>query len=123
LPATAGGVRAAGDPERPVQTVALCGGAGDGLLDRARASGADVYLTSDLRHHPASEFLEHGGAALVDVAHWAAESTWLPYAERRLVDSLGEQGATVVTRVSRTRTDPWQIHVAQPVDPTEESQR
>ena len=50
---TAHGVRVAGDPDRVVQTVALCGGAGDFLLDRARAAGADVYLTCDLRHHPA----------------------------------------------------------------------
>lgn len=123
LPPTAGGVRAAGDPDQAVRTVALCGGAGDSLLDLARTTGADVYLTSDLRHHPASEFREHGGPALVDVAHWAAESTWLPHAERSLIDRLGERGATVVTRVSQSRTDPWQIHVAQPVDPTEESQR
>lgn len=123
LPATATGVRAAGDPGHPVRTVALCAGAGDGYLDLARASGADVYLTSDLRHHPASEFREYGGPALVDVAHWAAEWTWLPDAERRLVDILAQQGATVETRVSHTRTDPWQIHVAQPVDPTEESLR
>jgi len=123
LPATAGGVRAAGDPHRPVRTVALCGGAGDSFLDLARASGADVYLTSDLRHHPASEFREHAGPALVDVSHWAAEWTWLPQAERRLVDSLAARGATVDTRVSRTRTDPWQIHVAQAVDPSEESPR
>ena len=65
-------------PTSVVQTVALCGGAGDFLLDRARAAGADVYLTSDLRHHPASELREHGAPALVDVAHWAAEWTWLP---------------------------------------------
>ena len=123
LPATAGGVRAAGHRDQPVRTVALCGGAGDGYLDLARSSGADVYLTSDLRHHPASESREYGGPALVDVAHWAAEWTWLPDAERRLVDALSERGATVDTRVSRTPTDPWQIHVSQPLDPTEESPR
>ena len=63
-------------PTSVVETVGLCGGAGDFLLDRARALGIDVYLTSDLRHHPASELREHGAPALVDVAHWAAESTW-----------------------------------------------
>src|SRR4029077_2402923 len=57
LPATAAGVRAAGDPRRPVRRVAVCGGAGDSLLGAARASGADVYVTSDLRHHRASEHL------------------------------------------------------------------
>jgi dinuclear metal center YbgI/SA1388 family protein len=123
LPATQSGVRAAGDPEHEVRTVALCGGAGDSYLDAARISGADVYLTSDLRHHPASEFREHGDAALIDVPHWAAEWTWLPQAERRLVDALGAQGATVVTRVSRICTDPWRMHVAQAAHPTEESPR
>ena len=74
-----------------VEPVGLCGGAGDFLLDRARAAGVDVYLTSDLRHHPASELREHGDApALVDVAHWAAESTWLPVLRDRLVAALGE---------------------------------
>ena len=47
-------------PGRGGETVALCGGAGDFLLDRARAAGVDVYVTSDLRHHPASELREHG---------------------------------------------------------------
>ncbi|WP_268991276.1 Nif3-like dinuclear metal center hexameric protein [Nocardioides anomalus] len=61
-------------------------------------------MTSDLRHHPASEFLEHDGPALVDVAHWAAEWTWLPVVARRLVVALGD---TVDTRVSEIRTDPW----------------
>ena len=74
LSETAHGVRVAGDPDQLVETVGLCGGAGDFLLDRARALGVDVYLTSDLRHHPASELREHGAPALVDVAHWAAES-------------------------------------------------
>jgi putative NIF3 family GTP cyclohydrolase 1 type 2 len=108
LPETAHGVRVSGDPEQPVETVALCGGAGDFLLDRARAVGADVYLTSDLRHHPASELREHadlGGApALVDVAHWAAEWTWLPVLRDRLAAGLGD---TVEVRVSSTNTDPW----------------
>ena len=67
LPATAGGVRVGGDAGRPVRRVAVCGGAGDFMLDAVLATDADVYVTSDLRHHPASEFLEKGGPALVDV--------------------------------------------------------
>jgi dinuclear metal center YbgI/SA1388 family protein len=108
LPTTAHGVRVAGDPDRVVETVGLCGGAGDFLLDRARAAGVDVYLTSDLRHHPASELREHGAPALVDVAHWAAESTWLPVLRRRLVEALDD---TVEVRVSTTNTDPWTFRV------------
>ena len=104
LPATAQGVRVAGDPDRSVRRVAVCGGAGDFLLDHMARTDADVYLTSDLRHHPAAEFVEKDGPALVDVAHWAAEWTWLPVVEARLVAALGD---TVETRVSTVRTDPW----------------
>lgn len=108
LPSTAGGVRVAGDPERPVRRVALVGGSGDFLLDAMANSDVDVYVTSDLRHHPASEFLEKKGPALIDVAHWAAEWTWLPVVEARLRARLG---ATVETRVSTLRTDPWTMLV------------
>jgi dinuclear metal center YbgI/SA1388 family protein len=106
LPETAQGVRVAGDPVRPVRRVALCGGAGDFLLDTVLRTDADVYVTSDLRHHPAAEFVEKDGPALVDVAHWAAEWTWLPVVEAKLREAVGD---TVETRVSTIRTDPWQF--------------
>ncbi len=108
LPATAHGVRVAGDAGRVVRRVAVCGGAGDFLLDDVLRTDVDVYVTSDLRHHPASEFREQDGPALVDVAHWAAEWTWLPVVQRRLVEALGD---TVETRVSTTCTDPWQFRI------------
>jgi dinuclear metal center YbgI/SA1388 family protein len=104
LPPTATGVRVGGDPDRAVRRVAVCGGAGDFLLDAVRRTDADVYVTSDLRHHPAAEFLEQGGPALIDVAHWAAEWTWLPVVARMVDDALGD---TVETRVSTICTDPW----------------
>jgi dinuclear metal center YbgI/SA1388 family protein len=108
LPDTAHGVRVAGDPGRVVRRVAVCGGAGDFLLDAVLATDADVYLTSDLRHHPAGEFLEKEGPALIDVAHWAAEWSWLPVVEQRLRAAFTEErGDTVETRVSIINTDPW----------------
>ncbi len=61
LPSTAHGVRVAGDPDRRVETVVVGSGAGDFMLDTVLGTDADAYVTSDLRHHRASEFLEHGG--------------------------------------------------------------
>ncbi len=108
LPTTAVGARVSGDLDKQVRTVALAGGAGDFLLDDARAAGVDVYVTSDLRHHPASEFREHGNApALVDVPHWAAEWTWLPVASDSLAEALASRGADLDLAVSRVCTDPW----------------
>lgn len=110
LPPTARGVLVGGDPDRVVRRVAVCGGAGDFLLAEADATGADVYVTSDLRHHVASEFLERGGPSLLDVSHWAAEWTWLPELAERLREALAAQapGDTVEIRVSTICTDVWQ---------------
>ncbi|MGY1615577.1 Nif3-like dinuclear metal center hexameric protein [Geodermatophilus sp. SYSU D00691] len=110
LPPTAGGIRVAGDPGRPVRTVAVCGGSGGSLHAAATAAGADVLLTSDLRHHPVSEALASTGAALCDAAHFATEWPWLPVAAEALARDLDGRVEVIV---SSRRTDPWTAHVGQ----------
>jgi dinuclear metal center YbgI/SA1388 family protein len=105
LPRTAWGVRAAGDPRRVVRTVAVCGGAGDTYLADAAAAGVDAYLTADLRHHPASEFLAGEGPALLDAAHWATERPWLDELAAVIRDTLRVEAV-----VSDIDTDPWTVH-------------
>lgn len=119
LPPTAWGIRVAGDPATEIRTVALCGGAGDSLLTHPLVRAADLYLTSDLRHHPASESMElaivekkygiAAGPALIDVSHWAAESLWLSRAATLLCEALPQ----LQVRVSQRCTDPWTFHIAQ----------
>ena len=123
LPPTAAGVRYAGDRDGAVRSVAVVGGAGDSELAVVRASGADVYVTADLRHHPASEAREQAlfevatgrrPAAtpyLLEVAHAASEWLWLPAAADALAAELG---GSVETRVSTLTTDPWTGHVPSP---------
>lgn len=111
LPATAQGVRVAGDYDHLVTTVALCAGAGDSLLSNPAVVGADVYITSDLRHHPASEARERArlgrGPALIDISHWASEWLWLDVAAEQLRAAL----PGVMVTVSELRTDPWDFAV------------
>ncbi len=111
LPATAQGVRVAGEYDRPGRAVALCEGAGDSLLQDPAVLAADVYVTSDLRHHPASEAREAArlgrGPALIDVSHWASEWLWLDVAAAQLRTAL--PGVTVT--VSELRTDPWDFAI------------
>ncbi|RKQ36187.1 Nif3-like dinuclear metal center hexameric protein [Kocuria tytonis] len=123
LPATAQGLRVAGDPGRRVSTVAVCGGSGDSLFDVVRSHGADVYVTADLRHHPASEAREralgpgeHGTPALIDAAHSASEALWLPWAAEDLHRVLASRGFEVAIHVSTLRTDPWDFTVVAPHD-------
>ena len=107
LPPTAGGIRVSGEYDREIRTVAVCAGAGDSLLAN------HVYLTSDLRHHPASEARENarvaGGPALIDVSHWASEWLWLDAAAGQLRAELPE----VTVTVSELRTDPWDFVIVQ----------
>ncbi len=113
LPATATGVRVSGAYDQAVTTVAVCGGAGDSLLGEPAVRASDVYITSDLRHHPASESREStrvaGGPALIDVSHWASEWLWLETAAEELRSAV----PGVEVAVSELRTDPWDFVVVQ----------
>lgn len=121
LPGTATGVRVSGEFDRPVRSVALCAGAGDAYLGHPDVLGADVYVTSDLRHHPASEFREQAmlvaGPALIDTSHWATEWLWLDVAAEQL-----RRAAGVRVTVSDLRTDPWDFAVLPAAESTTDTQ-
>lgn len=98
-------IRVAGNLDQRISRVAVCGGAGDSLLERVR--DADVYVTADLRHHRAQDHRVTGGCALIDVSHWASEWPWLNVAAAALESDVQESGGTVRTIVSSVSTDPW----------------
>ncbi len=117
LPATSQGVRVAGDPAAEVSRIAVCGGAGDSLFDAVRSAEADVFVTADLRHHPASELRDAAGdnpPYLVDVAHWASEWPWLAGVANRLEGALEAAGTPIEVLVSNRCTDPWIFRVPSP---------
>ena len=111
LPAAPVGVRVAGPEGAAVRRVAVLGGSGDDLFEAVRGSGADVYVTADLRHHPALEAREEsrgGPPYLIDAGHWASEAVWLPRAAQVLREELGDR---VEVEVSGIVTDPWSFVV------------
>jgi len=71
------------NPANMITRVAVCGGAGAGLAEAAQASGAQAYVTSDVRHHEFWE-AEARGLALLDAGHGATETPGM----RALVRSL-----------------------------------
>lgn len=114
LPSTAQGIRVAGDYDRVISRVAVCGGAGDSFIQAAIEAKADVYLTSDLRHHPVQDAREAAVAgahslSLIDVSHWAGEWIWLETAAEQLSTAFPE----VQFVVSHLRTDPWDFTITQ----------
>jgi dinuclear metal center YbgI/SA1388 family protein len=100
LPETAKGISFIGNLEMQVQTVAVVAGSG---MSFANEVEADVFITSDIKHHPALDFKEQSNAekALVEISHYAAESIWLEGLSQQLIAS----GLEVV--MSKANTDPW----------------
>jgi dinuclear metal center YbgI/SA1388 family protein len=113
LPSCAQGVLVQGDPSALIRRVGLVAGAGDSYLDAALASEVDVFITSDLRHHPASDFRDKASLgkkqALISIPHFAAEWPWLSVAAAELSEAF----PSVEFEVSEINTDPWTFAVMQ----------
>lgn len=93
--------RLAGDPERRVERVAVCGGSAASLIPAAIAAGADAYVTGDVKHHDALD-ASAAGLAVIDAGHHATEWPFVrALAERLRASDLGE------VQVSEVATDPF----------------
>ena len=132
LPHTELGVQVCGPLDATVRTVAVLPGSGDSLFDEVRAAGVDVYVTSDLRHHPATDAIEQaryeaamrgrgiglgsGDAAirplLINTPHSAIESLWFHYALEDVPQAV-EQATGERPQVywNRMNTDPWTLSI------------
>jgi putative NIF3 family GTP cyclohydrolase 1 type 2 len=89
---------------RPVRRVALCGGAGGFLMAQARKSGADAFLTADLRYH---DFFEPDGRMLlVDMGHGEGEAFMVDLVH----DTLKKKFPTFAVLKSSVRTNPVYYH-------------
>lgn len=110
IPQTAVGPVVAGNADSLVSSVSLCAGAGDSLLGHALVQQSDVFISSDLRHHPVSESREQavlgGGPALINISHFASEWLWLDRAEAEIRSLTG-----LNVSVSDLNTDPWAFQV------------
>lgn len=85
---------------RPIQKVALCGGSGAFLIAKAKASGADAYLTGDVKYH---EFFEADSKLLLaDIGHYGSEQFTMNLIQRR----LHELFPTFAVRLTENVTDP-----------------
>jgi putative NIF3 family GTP cyclohydrolase 1 type 2 len=113
LPVGVAGVKATGDPQAMIQRIAVCGGAGGSALPAVLAADVDAYVTSDLSHHRAGEFVDDadgGKPFLIDATHFGTEWPWLQQAADLLTSDLATFGTTVETTISILSTDPWRIH-------------
>lgn len=61
--------RSCGPRPELIRRVACCPGSGGGMIDQAMATGADVFITGDLRYHAAADAEIH----VIDIGHFQLE--------------------------------------------------
>ncbi len=85
---------------KQVKKVAVCGGTGSFLLGRAKATGADVFVTSDMKYH---QFFEAEGKLVVmDIGHFESEQ----FTRELFYDLLIKKFPKFAVRLSETEKNP-----------------
>ena len=100
------GVRLAGDPERAVTRVAVCGGSGGDLVPAAARSGAEVLVTGDVGYHAARQALDLD-LAVIDAGHYHTELPVVGHLADLLADMADGRGLEVVVLASQRDACPW----------------
>ncbi len=86
--------------DKPVKTVALCGGSGSQLIQRALAGGADAFVTGDIRYHPF--FDADGKILLADIGHYESER----FTCEIIYDLLKKKFPKFAVRLTQVNTNP-----------------
>ena len=91
---------------KPIQTVALCGGAGASFIGVARSRNADLYITGDLKYH---DFFEADGRMLLaDIGHYESEQ----FTSDLIIDILKLNFPNFAHLKTTVNTNPVQYRVA-----------
>lgn len=85
---------------KPVQKIAVLGGSGAFAITAAKAAGADVFITADVKYH---QFYEAENKILIaDIGHFETEQ----FTKNLLVDYLTKKIPNFAVRLSESKTNP-----------------
>ena len=85
---------------RPVKRVAICGGAGDFLLDEAVRQGADAFITGEMHYH--QYFGYEQVVQICVIGHYQSEQ----YTSEIFRDIITKECPGVRTEIAETNTNP-----------------
>lgn len=94
-------------PER-IFRLALCGGSGSDFAEPAFASGADVYLSAEIKHSTA-RWAEECGFCIIDGTHYATEQPVVRHLVAQLQLAAKAENWSVPIRPTQTETHPFVI--------------
>lgn len=83
-----------------IRTIAWCGGSGSFLLDKAKAAGADLFLSSDFKYH---QFFDAEQELIIaDIGHYENEQ----FTKELIADALREKFSNFATLLTENNTNP-----------------
>ena len=86
--------------QKPIKKVAVLGGSGAFAIESAKYSGADIYVTSDIKYH---EFYQAENKLIIaDIGHFESEQ----YTKRYLYEQLTKKIRNFAVALSEINTNP-----------------
>jgi dinuclear metal center YbgI/SA1388 family protein len=86
--------------DKKIKKIALCGGSGSFLLNKAISAGAEVYISADFKYH---EFFDAENKIIIaDIGHYESEQ----YTKELLMEVLREKFPTFAIIFSKSVTNP-----------------
>ncbi|MEI5983280.1 Nif3-like dinuclear metal center hexameric protein [Sphingobacterium sp. PU5-4] len=85
---------------KPIKRVALCGGAGGFLLNDAKRSGADIFITADYKYHEFFDAEEE--IVIADIGHFESEQ----FTQELLLEVITKKFANFAVLLTEIDTNP-----------------
>ncbi|RJX27837.1 MAG: Nif3-like dinuclear metal center hexameric protein [Dethiobacter sp.] len=101
-------IKVLGDPEMKVEKVAVLGGSGSEYVENALQSGAQVFISGDIKFHDAQK-AAYSGLALIDAGHDATERPVLPVLAGFLKERIKQSGFNTKVIISQKAGRLWRV--------------
>ena len=103
-------IKVAGDPDLIIDRVAVCSGSGSSLINDFISSGAQVFVSGDLRYHDARS-VEQEGLAIIDIGHFVSEFIIVDELKKRLRKIFAEKQIDASVEACSVERDPYWLPV------------
>lgn len=101
-------IKFAGDPNLIVRKAAVCTGSGSSLLADFFASGAQVYISGDMRYHDARD-VEAAKLGVIDIGHFSSECFVAQEFAVRITKRLEASGIKIAVEPCGLEKDPFEV--------------
>ncbi len=101
-------IHMAGRLPETIQKVAICGGSGSEFAQLAKRSGADVYISAEIKHSTAV-WANENDFCIIDGTHYATEKPAIEFLVNKLKDIAADAGWQIDILLTETEKHPFSV--------------